>query len=90
MAKQHEHKTIEVRSYCTECGQEFDKKQFNRDDIQTVEGEQATALPGREAMSLINANVAAPINAALALNVLSDGSIAYASATQTAPITQST
>ena len=56
----------------------------------TLENEQATALPGREAMSLINANVAAPINAALALNVLSDGSIAYASATQTAPITQTT
>jgi hypothetical protein len=32
--------------------------------------------------------VAAPINAALALNVASDGSIAYASATQDAPITQ--
>ena len=90
MGTQHEHKVIEVRSYCSECGQEFDKKQFNRGDIQTVEGEQATALPGREAMSLVNANIAAPINAALALNVLSDGSIAYASATQTAPITQST
>lgn len=45
-------------------------------------------LPAREAMSLVNANVAAPINAALALNVLSDNSIAYATATQTAPITQ--
>ena len=40
-------------------------------------------------MSLINANVAAPINAALALNVASDNSVAYATATQTAPITQS-
>ena len=45
-------------------------------------------LPDRAAMSLVNANVAAPINAALALNVLSDGSAALASATQTAPITQ--
>ena len=90
MGKEHEHKTIEVRSYCAECGQEFDKKRFNRGDIVTLENEQATALPGREAMSLINANIAAPINAALALNVLSDGSIAYASATQTAPITQTT
>ena len=53
--------------------------------------EQAVAeLPDREAMSLVNANVAAPINAALALNVLSDGSVAYANAEQTAPITQST
>jgi hypothetical protein len=39
-------------------------------------------------MSLVNANVAAPINAALALNVLSDGSAALAAAQQTAPITQ--
>jgi hypothetical protein len=39
-------------------------------------------------MSLINANVAAPVNAALALNVLSDDSVAYADATQTADITQ--
>ena len=45
-------------------------------------------LPDREAMSLVNANVAAPVNLAAALNVLSDGSTAYASATQTAPITQ--
>jgi len=40
-------------------------------------------------MSLITGNVAAPINAAAALNVLSDNSTAYASGTQTAPITQS-
>ena len=45
-------------------------------------------LPDRTAMSLVNANVAAPINAALALNVASDNSIAYANAVQTAPITQ--
>ena len=50
----------------------------------------AAELPDREAMSLVNANLAAPINAAVALNALSDNSIAYASATQTAPITQST
>ncbi|MDQ4070695.1 MAG: hypothetical protein M3203_14670 [Actinomycetota bacterium] len=47
-------------------------------------------LPDREAMSLIDANVAAPINAALALNVLSDDSIAYANAEQDVNITQST
>jgi hypothetical protein len=45
-------------------------------------------LPDRAAMSLVNANVAAPINAALALNVLSDGSAALAGAQQTAPIVQ--
>ncbi|MDQ1439415.1 MAG: hypothetical protein QOK43_3044 [Acidimicrobiaceae bacterium] len=47
-------------------------------------------LPDREAMSLINLNAAAPINAAVAANVLSDNSVAYANAEQTAPITQST
>jgi hypothetical protein len=45
-------------------------------------------LPDREAMSLINANLAAPVNAAVAANVLSDNSIAAAEAHQTAPITQ--
>ena len=45
-------------------------------------------LPDRAAMSLINANVAAPINAALALNVASDNSVAFANAVQNAPITQ--
>jgi len=40
-------------------------------------------------MSLINANVAAPINAAVAANVLSDDSVAYANAEQDADITQS-
>jgi hypothetical protein len=41
-------------------------------------------------MSLVNANLAVPINLAAALNVLSDGSIAAAAAQQTTPIDQST
>ena len=45
-------------------------------------------LPDREAMSLINANVAAPINAAVALNALSDHSTAIANAQQANDITQ--
>lgn len=60
-------------------------KPLSRAELDDLAGE---ALPERAAMSLINANVAAPINLAAALNVLSDGSTAYASATQTAPITQ--
>ena len=52
-------------------------------DALTVE-----SLPDRAAMSLVNANVAAPINAALALNVASDNSTAFASAVQNAPINQ--
>jgi hypothetical protein len=53
-----------------------------------LEAEEAAELPDREAMSLINANVAAPINAAIALNALSDNSIAYANAEQNVDITQ--
>ena len=51
---------------------------------------EAAELPDRENMSLINANVAAPVNVAAALNVLSDDSVAYANAEQTADIDQST
>jgi spore germination cell wall hydrolase CwlJ-like protein len=53
-----------------------------------LEAQEGAELPDREAMSLINANLAAPINAAVAANVLSDNSIAYANAEQTAPIIQ--
>ena len=52
---------------------------LDRDELEAQSGEQ---LPDREQMSLINANLAAPINAAIAANVLSDGSIAYANAQQ--------
>jgi hypothetical protein len=82
----HEHNRIEVTSTCAECGEELGRKTFNRADL---ESQQASELPDREAMSLVTANVAAPINAALALNVLSDGSIADATATQNTPIDQS-
>ena len=58
---------------------------LSNDELESQVGEQ---LPNREQMSLINANVAAPINLALAANVLSDGSLAYANAEQTAPIIQ--
>ena len=50
--------------------------------------QQAEDLPDRENMSLVNANSAAPINAAIAANVLSDNSTAQAAALQTAPIDQ--
>jgi hypothetical protein len=39
-------------------------------------------------MSLINANAAVPVNAAVAANVLSDGSTAVADADQTSAIEQ--
>jgi hypothetical protein len=61
-------------------------KKLTREELEALAGE---PLPERAAMSLINANVAAPINLAAALNVLSDNSTAIAIAEQTAPIDQS-
>jgi hypothetical protein len=62
-----------------------DYKPLTREELEELAGEE---LPERAAMSLINANVAAPVNAAVALNALSDSSVAYANAEQTADITQ--
>ena len=62
-----------------------DYKPLTRDELTELAGEE---LPERAAMSLINANVAAPVNAAVALNALSDGSTAVANAQQDTPITQ--
>jgi len=53
-----------------------------------LEQEGAEELPDREAMSLVNANIAIPVNAAVAANVLSDGAVAYADAAQQTPINQ--
>jgi hypothetical protein len=57
---------------------------------QELSDQEANELPDRENMSLVNANVAAPINLAAALNVLSDNSTAQAVAIQNAPIDQET
>ena len=50
--------------------------------------QQVTELPERAALSLVNANLAAPINAALALNVASDNSYALGVAQQWATVRQ--
>jgi hypothetical protein len=60
-------------------------KPLTREDLNELAGEE---LPERAAMSLLNANLAAPVNAAVAANVLSDNSVAYANATQDVDITQ--
>ena len=60
-------------------------RKLTREELNQLAGEE---LPERAAMSLINANVAAPINAAVALNALSDNSAAVATAQQTADIDQ--
>jgi hypothetical protein len=68
----------------------IESKEIPLDKLREQSGQQVSELPNREAMSLINANIAAPINLAAALNVLSDSSIAVANAQQYAPIEQST
>jgi hypothetical protein len=67
--------------------QEVQYKQLTREELDELAGE---PLPERAAMSLVNANLAIPINLALAANVLSDNSAAIANAVQDAGIDQST
>ena len=64
-----------------------ENKELTNEELEAEGGEE---LPDREAMSLINANLAAPVNAAVAANVLSDDAVAYANAEQNADIDQST
>src|SRR5438046_1185305 len=68
-AKQHqcEHERLAVQLLCPDCGQEIERRDLSRAEMEA----RAIELPDREAMSLVNANIAAPINLALAANVLS-------------------
>jgi hypothetical protein len=59
----------------------------SKEELAELAGEE---LPERAAMSLINANIAIPVNAAVAANVLSDDATAYANAAQNADIGQGT
>ena len=65
---------------------ELEPTELTEQELQAQDAEQ---LPDREAMSLVNANVAVPVNAAVAANVLSDNATAIADATQDAQIDQS-
>ena len=65
---------------------EMEYKKLTREELDALTGEE---LPEKAAMSLINANVAIPINLALAANVASDNSIAFANAEQNVDIEQS-
>jgi len=64
-----------------------EKKELTAEEI---EQQGAEEMPDRDEMSLVNLNAAAPINAAVALNALSDSSTANATAVQYTPIDQST
>ena len=65
--------------------QEKDIAPLDQDELAEQNAEE---LPDRDAMSLVNANLAVPVNLAAALNVLSDGSTAGAGAVQQDPLTQ--
>jgi len=84
------HERYEVRLMKIADGKEecVETREVPFDKLQQGGESQMTELPDREAMSLVNANLAAPINLAAALNVLSDNSVAVANAQQVAPIQQ--
>jgi len=81
---QHDKLMIELRD--PQSGEVYDHREVTRAEVEA----HAVDLPEREAMSLVNANLAVPINLAAALNVLSDNSSAGALAQQMTPITQGT
>jgi len=89
MARSHatpaKQESLELALTCADCGKVLDRQELDRAEF---EARSVSQLPDREAMSLVNANVAAPINLALAANILSDNSTAVAVAQQSAPITQ--
>ena len=62
-----------------------DYRAVTRAELDELAGEE---LPERAAMSLINANVAVPVNAAVAANVLTNHSTSGAASAPNGPITQ--
>jgi hypothetical protein len=69
----------------TQRGDERGFRPLSRDELNALAGEE---LPERAAASLVDANVAIPIDAAEAANVLSDEATGPADAAQTTSIDQ--
>jgi len=65
--------------------QSMEYRGVTREELDALAGE---VLPERAAMSLINANVAIPVNAGVAANVLSSDSTATANPSQEGDINQ--
>ena len=65
--------------------QDVQTSELSQEELEAQGGEE---LPDREAMSLVNANIAVPVNAAVAANVLSDNATAIALAEQENQIPQ--
>ncbi len=78
------HDRLAVELCCSDCKDVIEQRELSRAEMEA----HAVELPDREAMSLVNTNIAAPINLALAANVLSDNSTAIAAAQQITPINQ--
>lgn len=55
-----------------------------------LEAQEGQRLPKREAMSLVDANMVGPVRAAIAVNVLTDDSVAVEDARQDSSVDQST
>ena len=77
---QRDERTVvsEERTVTTTEGEgEGDEAREERDTdelrLEELEGEEGTELPDREAMSLLDASVAIPVNPAVAANVLAEG-----------------
>jgi hypothetical protein len=66
---------------------ESPERELSHEELERLRGEE---LPDRTAMSLLNLNVAIPIDAAIAANVLSDESLAVADAEQDVEADQET
>lgn len=67
-------------------GESQEYRRVSREELEELAGEE---LSDRAALSLIDANLAVPVNAPISANVLSDGSIADDDAPQDAPVDQS-
>jgi hypothetical protein len=76
---------VDGRRLYVQGGAMAEYRPVSRDELNELAGE---ALPERAAMSLINANVAVPVNAAVAANVLTDHTVADAQSAANGPITQ--
>ena len=87
----HEHeKPLTSDDHDTLAGEthrEVQYKKLTREELEQIAGE---PLPDRAAMSLVNANLAAPVKAAVAANMVSDDSIEYANPEQDGDIDEST
>jgi hypothetical protein len=81
---------VNVGRHDSEGGRPMTDRPSERLTDEELDQQNAEALPERDQMSLVNLNLAVPVNAALAANVLSDGATAAGIADQSGAIDQGT